>query len=44
MNDSVFIYMRDIQSLAIEMFRVSRNQSPPIMNDILHKRTIAGIT
>ena len=44
MDDSVFIHMRDIQSLAIEMFRDSRNQSPPIMNDILHKRTLVGIT
>ena len=44
MNVSVFIHMRDIQSLAIEMFRDSRNQSPPIMNDILHKRTRVGIT
>ena len=44
MNVSVFIHMRDIQSLAIEMFRDSRNQSPPIMNDILHKRIILSIT
>ena len=44
MDVSVFIHMRDIQSLAIEMFRDSRNQSPPIMNDILHERTIIGIT
>ena len=44
MDVSVFIHMRDIQSLAVEMFRDSRNQSPPIMNDIFHKRTIVGIT
>ena len=44
MDGSVFIQMRDIQSLAIEMFRDSRNQSPRIMNDILHKRTIVGLT
>ena len=44
MDDSVFIHMRDVQSLAIEMFRNSRNQSPPILNDILHKRTIVGIS
>ena len=42
MDVSNFIHMKDIQSLAIEMFRDSRNQSPPIMNDILHKRTIVG--
>ena len=44
MEVSNFIHMRDIQSLAIEMFRDNRNQSPPIMNDILRKRKIIGIT
>ena len=44
MDVSVFIHMRDIQSLAIEMFRDSRNQSSRIMNDILHKKAIVGIT
>ena len=44
MDDSVFIHMRDTQSVTIEMFCDSRNQSPPIMNDILHKRTIVGLT
>ena len=44
MDNSVFIHMRDVQSLAIEMFRDSRKQSPPIMNGILHKRTIVDIT
>ena len=44
MEVSVFIQMRGIQSLATEIFRDSKNQSPPIMNDILHKRTIIGIT
>ena len=38
MDGSVFIHMRDIQSLAIETFRDSRNQSPPIMNDIFTQK------
>ena len=38
MEGSVFIHMRDIQSLAIEMFRDSRNQSPPIMNNIFAQK------
>ena len=33
-DSSISLHMRNIQSLAIEMFRVSRNISPPIMNDI----------
>ena len=33
MDGSVFIHMRNIQSLAIEMFRDSRNLSPTILND-----------
>ena len=38
MEGSVFIRMRDIQSLAIEIFRDSRNQSPPIMNDVFTQK------
>ena len=30
--------MRNIQSLAIEMFCVSKNISPPIMNDIFKQK------
>ena len=37
-DGSVFIHMRTIQSLAIEMFRVSRNISPPIMNDAFKQK------
>ena len=37
-DDSVSIYMRNIQSVAIEMFRVSRNISPLIMNDIFKEK------
>ena len=44
MDDSVFIHRRDIQSQATEMFRDNRNQSTTIMNDILHKWTIVGVT
>ena len=33
-DGSVSFHRKNIQSLAIEMFRVSRNISPPIMNDI----------
>ena len=35
---SVFIHTRNIQSLATEMFRDSRNLSPPIMNDIFTQK------
>ena len=39
MDGSAFIDMKNIQSLAIKMFRDSRNLSPLIMNDIFsHKR------
>ena len=34
MDGSVFIHIRNTESLAIEMFRDSRNLSLPIMNDI----------
>ena len=33
MDGSVFIHMRNIQSLAVEIFRDSRNLSPTILND-----------
>ena len=33
MDGSSFIDMKNIQSLATEMFRDSRNLSPPIVND-----------
>ena len=36
--DSVFIHTKNIQSLAIEMFRDSRNLSSPIMNDIFKQK------
>ena len=35
---SVSIHMRNIQSLVIEMFRVSRKILPPIMNDIFKQK------
>ena len=38
MDGSVFIQMRDIQSLAIAMFRDSRNQLPPIINDVFTQK------
>ena len=44
MDDSVFIHRRDIQSQATEMFLDNRNQSPTIMNDILHKWTKVDVT
>ena len=37
-DGSVSIHMRNIQSLAIEMFLLSRNLSAPIMNDILKQK------
>ena len=38
MDGSVFIHMRNIQSLAIKMFRYSRYLSPPVMNDIFTQK------
>ena len=38
MDGSAFVHMRNIQSLAIEMFRDSGNLSPPIMNDIFTQK------
>ena len=38
MDGSAFIDMKNIQSLAIEMFRDSRNLSPSIMNDIFSNK------
>ena len=38
MDGSTFIDMKNIQSLAIEKFRDSRNLSPPIMNDIFSNK------
>ena len=35
---SVSIHMRNIQSLTIEMFHVSRNLSPHILNDIFTQK------
>ena len=37
-DGSVSIYMRNIQSLAIEMFRVSKNILLPTMNDIFKQK------
>ena len=37
-DGSVSIHMRNIQSLAIETFRVSRNRLPPITNDICKEK------
>ena len=41
-DNSVFIHIRNIQSLAIEMFRISSNISPPITK--VFKQTIVAIT
>ena len=38
MDDSVFIHMRYIQSLAIEIFRDSRNLSLTILNNIFRQK------
>ena len=35
---SVFIHMKNIQSLTIAMFLNSRNLSPPIMNDFFTQK------
>ena len=37
-DSSAFIHMRNIRSLSIEMFRDSKNLSPPIMNDIFTQK------
>ena len=37
-DGSISIHMRNIQSLAIEKFRVSRNLSSSIMNDIFKQK------
>ena len=39
MGGSASIHIRNIQSLAIEMFRDSRNLSPPIMNDVFTQKS-----
>ena len=41
-DNSVSIHIRNIQSLAIEMFRISSNLSPPITK--VFKQTIVAIT
>ena len=38
MKNSIFIHMKNIQSLGIEMFRDNRNLSPPVMNDIFTQK------
>ena len=38
-DSSAFIHTRNIRSLSIEMFRDSKNLSPPIMNDIFTQKS-----
>ena len=43
MDGSVSIHMRNIQSLVIEMFRVSGNIWPPIVNDIFKQKLVKSV-
>ena len=44
MGSFVFIHMRNIQCLCIEMLRDCRNLSAPIINDIFRQKDISRYT
>ena len=43
-ESSVSIHIRSIQSLVIKMFSISRNISPPVINNILKQKDYSRIT